>query len=226
METLELLNKTPKEMIELMRKEIDMINSMKVEPMEYVFLENKETKVREKVLVKSSELIIKALMEKRQRNVTSRKYSFKCNDVLSYSDANIYKTELTNNGYKKTVKHSQKYNDYAKLVKDFFEDNNKDDMLSYFLKQEKLMIIIEFSLCNIQKDNDNVTKPFIDCLFFNVNRNDNNIKRIYSSVKKSFTGEDMIEFQLIKLTENNWESGIFIEDTEYQKDEYFYESTF
>lgn len=226
METIDLLNKTPKEMIQLMRKEIELINSMKSDVYEDVYIENKETKRREKVMVKSSDLILKALSEKNKKNLTSVKYVFEAGDVLSYSDANIYSTKETSNGYLKTVKHSKQYNEYASKVSEFFNEKNNDGMLEFFLKQEKLMIIIQFNITNIKKDNDNITKPFIDCLFYNVKCNDNNIKRIYSSVKKSYTGKDFIEFQLIKMKESDWESGLFVEEATYVKDEFYYESIF
>lgn len=219
METLDLLNMSSKEMIALMRKEIEQIVEMRTEPMEYIYIENKETKEKEKVLVKSSELVLKALSDKRQRNVTSKTYKLITDDILSYSEANNYNTS----GNKIIVKHTKKYNEYAKIIKDFYDENNKDNLLEYFLKQEKIMIIIEFSLKNIQKDNDNVTKPFLDCLFFNVDKRDNRVKRIYSSVKKSISGKDEVKFQVIKLTESNWENGIFESDYE---DHFHYESIF
>lgn len=225
METIDLLNKTAKEMIELMRKEIEEINNMKTVVYEDVYVYNKESKKTEKVSVKSNDLIIKALMDKRKTNLTSNKYKFETSDILSYSDANIYHTIRVGNSYKKIVKHSEKYNKYAEEVSKFFNKNNNDGMLEFFLKQEKLMIIIEFNICNIKKDNDNVTKPFIDCLFYNVGENDNNTKRIYSSVKKSYIGKDFIEFQIVRLTDKDWESGIFIESS-HVVDEFYYESIF
>lgn len=226
METIDLLNKTPKEMIQLMRKEIEEINNMKSVICEDVYVYNKETKKNEKVTVKCCDLILKALAEKRKTNIASVKYKFECDEVLSYSDANIYTTKNIGNRYIKTVKHSEEYNKYSDKIAKIFNEKDKDGMLSFFLKQEKLMIIIEFNICNIKKDNDNVTKPFIDCLFYNVGKNDNNVKRIYSSVSKSYTGKDYVEFQIVRLSDKDWESGIFIEEASYNIDEFYYESIF
>lgn len=226
METIDLLNKTPEEMMTLIRSEIAIINSIKPVVTEEVYIENKETKRREKIIVKSSDLILKALMEKRETNTTSRVYDFEFDDVLSYSEANDYNLVKVKDKFIKTVKHSKKYIEYREEIKEIFEDENFDGMLSYFLKHDRLMLIIEFSLKNIQKDNDNVTKPFVDCLFFNVDKNDNAVKRIYSSVKKSEINKDTVSFQLVKLKHSDWEKGIFIQDCEYEKDDYFYDSPF
>lgn len=210
-----------KETIALMRSEIADINSMKTEPVEWVYVKNEETKRVEKTLVRCSDMIINSLSEKRVTNITSKKYTFETSYVLPYSEANTY----GNVGGKFTVKHTAKYNTYAHDVKRWFDKENGDGMLKYFLSQNKIMIIINFKLVNIQKDLDNVTKPFLDCLFFNVDKNDNRVKRTLSNVEKSHDKHDHIEIQIIKLKEEDWEKGLFIDNTEYSK-EFYYDSIF
>lgn len=101
--------------------------------------------------------------------------------ILSYNDCNTI--ILSKN--KKQVLNSQAYEDYKKAIWDQLESKYGDELRSEFptLKEPEKYVKISCNMYvnNMNKDTDNIEKPFLDTLFNWLNRGNNkNGQKLYS----------------------------------------------
>lgn len=209
---MELLKMSNQQIVNLMRKEIDVINSLKIPVIEvnkYYDYKNKEEVID---LMSSKELI---RLHKEQKSLLdneeikySKVYKFNTNKIESYND--LIDFWIIKN--KKIVKHNTKYDNYKKEISKLFNVNNCDGQLKDFLEYNNIKVSLEFYVNYRQKDIDNITKPFIDCLFHNVNVSDNNIKEINSKVLKSESKSEYILFKIETINKKSMEHSFLLNE--------------
>lgn len=193
---MELLKMNTKELLNLMREEINIINTCKtsvteeVEHYDYDLKEViKETVLSKDLIVNNKNNIVNLNNEQIK---TSKIYMFKLNKIQSYND--LIDFWIVNN--KKIVKHNEKYENYKSEITNLFKVNDIDGKLTNILQEKNIKLTVEFYVNYSQKDIDNISKPFIDCLFYNVSKSDNQIKEINSKILKSENKNEYILFKI------------------------------
>lgn len=193
---MELLKMNSKQILELTRNEIRELVNIKTTVLEEIEFYDNNIKEVVKEQVNSYDLISKYKVVKEEleaeKTMVSDVYMFKLNKIESYNDLIDFRIERN----RKFVKHNEKYDYYKKEISQVFNENNKNGKLKEFLQIKNIKITLEFYVNYTQKDIDNITKPFIDCLFYNVDTDDNNIKEINSKILKS---SNKSEYILIKI---------------------------
>ena len=207
----DLVMKESKEILEMIKEEYNKISNIRSTYYEEDFYYNNETKETEIVYTSSYDKIIKAYKEKieniTEEDIESRVYTFDVKKIHSYND--LFNLKIINN--KVIIKHNDLYEDYKKELSELFDLNNSDGELKKFLLMDNIKICIEFHINYRQKDVDNITKPFIDCLFFNVGISDNRITEIYNSkkIKNEENNEEFIKFKIKKMKREELERCLF-----------------
>lgn len=129
-----------------------------------------------------------------------------CNDVMYDSRTN-----------RKSEKNSELYNEYKRVLWSYF-DKHEDEIRSLMPKlkddNKYVKIVMSFHVNNMNKDTDNVEKPFLDTLFNWLNKNgkyysDNQIitkdSVLTSSTRHRISGtvldDEQLYFQIINTTE-------------------------
>lgn len=193
---MELLKMNSKQILELTRNEIRQLINIKTTVLEEIEYYDNNIKEVVKEQVSSFDLISKYKVVKEEleaeKTMVSNVYMLKLNKIESYNDLIDFRIEKN----RKFVKHNEKYDCYKKEISKLFNENNKDGKLREFLEIKNIKITLEFYVNYTQKDIDNITKPFIDCLFFNTEVSDNNIKEVNSKILKS---SNKSEYVLMKI---------------------------
>lgn len=193
---MELLKMNSKQILELTRNEIRQLINIKTTVLEEIEYYDNNVKEVVKEQVSSFDLISKYKVVKEEleaeKTMVSNVYMLKLNKIESYNDLIDFRIEKN----RKFVKHNEKYDCYKKEISKLFNENNKDGKLREFLEIKNIKITLEFYVNYTQKDIDNITKPFIDCLFFNTEVSDNNIKEVNSKILKS---SNKSEYVLMKI---------------------------
>jgi len=209
---MELLNMNNTEILNLMKSEISNLSNIKTSIIEEVetFDYNKKEVIID--YIDCSSLIKKAKQEKEnyknEASLVSNVYMFKLNKIESYNDLIDFWIEKN----RKFVKHNEKYDYYKKEISKLFNVNNKNGKLTEFLEYKNIKINLEFYVNYRQKDIDNITKPFIDCLFYNVNTDDNNIKEINSKILKSSNKEEYILLKIERIKDLDLDYSLMLKE--------------
>lgn len=192
---MELFNKTPSEMLELMKSEIKKITEMKTPIL------NEQAFIEDDIMFYDEVEIIKYIKEK------TIKENWDLARTVGPYKINVEKLETYPNLIDcRTGKHKPRYAEYIKEVTNQLK---KHEDLIQILKEPNIKISLYFFVNYNQKDLDNLSnamkeainlnfdKSIIDMLYFSTSKDDISLRKYYSEVWKN--EQDSSEYFIIEV---------------------------